>query len=191
MSAEEDENMSSDDENDTKNEEEITQLKVDLQADPFLYDKYVRLIELLSQAGELEDLRRIRETFAKYYPLSAELWLAWLADEQRLASSPEEKAQVNDLFEKATQDYNSVKVWYEFCQFSLWQLGQGSPEDMSSAVQSIRNIFERAVVAAGVNAAHMLVGLFRVSTNQASSRPLKQPWSSPVITPTWLCPICR
>ena len=153
MSAEEDENMSSDDENDTKNEEEITQLKVDLQADPFLYDKYVRLIELLSQAGELEDLRRIRETFAKYYPLSAELWLAWLADEQRLASSPEEKAQVNDLFEKATQDYNSVKVWYEFCQFSLWQLGQGSPEDMSSAVQSIRNIFERAVVAAGVNAA--------------------------------------
>ena len=143
------EEESSSDEDAQNNEAEISQLKLDLQADPFLYDKYVRLIEVLSQAGELEDLRRTRETFAKYYPLSPELWLAWLADEQRLASSPEEKAKVNALFEKATTDYNSVQVWCEFCQFSLWQLGLGQ----GAGVQSIRNIFERAVVAAGVNAA--------------------------------------
>ena len=133
---------------DNVNEEEIKKLKSELKENPYLYDKYVSLIQLLSEAGELEDLREVRETFAKYYPLTPELWLAWLADEQRLAASVREKENVSKLFEKAVEDYNSVKLWLEYCQFSLWQL-----QDSSSGVQNIRNIFEKAVVAAGVKAA--------------------------------------
>ena len=151
---------------DAKTKEEIDKLKSELRSDPFLYDKYIELIKLLSQAGELDDLREVREAFAKHYPLSPELWLSWLADEQRLASSPEEKVKVSQLFEKATQDYNSVKVWYEYCQFSLWQM-----QDLTNGVQSIRKIFERAVVAAGVNAAHgtLIWETYRVFENSLLS----------------------
>ena len=136
------------DNEDEVNEQEIKNLKSELEENPFLYDKYVSLIQLLSEAGELEELRHWRETFAKYFPLTPELWLAWLSDEQRLATSVQEKENVSQLFEKAVQDYNSVKLWLEYCQFSLWQL-----QDTSNGVQNIRNIFEKAVVAAGVNAA--------------------------------------
>ena len=56
------------DNDDEVNEQEIKNLKSELEENPFLYDKYVSLIQLLSEAGELEELRHWRETFAKYFP---------------------------------------------------------------------------------------------------------------------------
>ena len=108
------------DDNDT-NDVEIQKLKQALTEHPYDYNKYGLLIGYLSKAGELDELRNIRNAFAKHFPLSSDIWLAWLADESKLASTNEEKASVVGLFEKAVKDYVSVDIWLEYCQFSLWQ----------------------------------------------------------------------
>ena len=127
------------DENET-NFVEIENLKQALKANPYDYDKYLSLIEKLGEAGELELLRNTREDFAKHFPLSSEIWLAYLADESKLATTNEEKIAVGDLFERAVKDYVSLEIWLEYCQFSLWQNHN-----------DIRATHEKALVAAGIH----------------------------------------
>ena len=124
---------------------EIEKLKEGLKDNPYDYDKYKELIELLSKAGELDELRDIRKRFAEYFPLPSEIWLAWLADESKLATTNEEKVAVGELFDKAVKDYVSIEIWLEYCQFSLWQLA------LPDGLKDIRAIHERALVAAGIH----------------------------------------
>lgn len=39
------------------------------------------------------------------FVIITELWLSWIEDERNLASSPEEKQHVQELFERALRDY--------------------------------------------------------------------------------------
>ena len=101
----EDDSMSSSDDDqeddfdlNDKELKEIENLKETLAKNPYDYQSYVSLIDLLRRAGELEQLRTIRNNFAKNYPLSSELWLAWISDEKRVATSNDEKQHVEDLF---------------------------------------------------------------------------------------------
>ncbi len=135
-----------DEEVDSANAAKIAQLKADLVQNPYDYDKYLALIQVLKENGELDDLRSIRSKFAQAYPLAPDIWLAWLSDEQKLAMSNEEKEKVGELFEKAVTDYVSVDIWTEYCQFILWKMADGGPE-------AIRQVLERAVVAAGLHVA--------------------------------------
>ena len=144
---------SSDSENDDDVEEQkryerIKELSNILAQNPYDYQTHVDRIGLLSQAGELDQLREAREKFASLYPLTPKLWLSWISDEQRMATSPEEKRQVANLLNRAVKDYLSVDLWLEYCQFSL--NGIGTPEGVKEA----RSVFERAVVAAGVHVAN-------------------------------------
>ena len=132
------------DENET-NFVEIESLKQALKENPYDYDKYLSLIEKLGQAGELELLRNTREDFAKHFPLSSEIWLAYLADESKLATTNEEKIAVGDLFERAVKDYVTLEIWLEYCQFSLWQ------NQLPDGVRDIRATHEKALVAAGIH----------------------------------------
>ena len=141
-----DDGSSSDSDDNDNNNVEIEQLKQGLRDDPYAYDKYGKLIEYLSKAGELDELRNTRNAFAKHFPLSSEIWLSWLSDEKKIATTNEEKASVGELFEKAVKDYVSVDIWLEYCQFSLWKVS--IPE---TGVRDIRATHERAVVAAGIN----------------------------------------
>ena len=139
----EDDSMSSSDDDDMDegcdlNDQELKEvenLKQILESDPYDYQSYVSLINLLRRAGELDQLRAIRNSFAKYFPLTPELWLAWISDEQKVATTEIEKKHVEGLFRQAVEDYTSVDVWLEFCQFSL-----------------TRDIFEEAIVHVGVHA---------------------------------------
>jgi RNA recognition motif-containing protein len=150
----EDESMpsSDDDEDDGQDEADqkrlgtkIAQLTKAVKDNPYDYPSHLDLIDSLGKAGELEQLRGARETFASNYPLTPHIWLSWIGDEQRLATSEEEKKAVADLMDRAVQDYLSVELWLEYCQFSLSNIG--TPEGMAKA----REIFERAVIAAGVH----------------------------------------
>lgn len=42
---------------------------------------------------------------AKQFPLTPELWIDWLEDEIKIASTDEENKAVLDLFERAVRDY--------------------------------------------------------------------------------------
>ena len=65
---------------------EIEKLKQNISENHYDYQSYISLIDLLSRAGELEDLRTVRSSFSKYYPLTPDIWLAWIKDEQKIST---------------------------------------------------------------------------------------------------------
>lgn len=135
---------------DKAHEEEMLRMKAldaALEENPYLYDQHLQRIELAKGLGELDLLRRAREAFAATYPLESGIWLSWLRDEQKLATSEQEKKGIVELFERAVQDYVSVDVWLEYCQFSIG--GIGTDEGKAAA----RQVFETAIAAVGLNVA--------------------------------------
>lgn len=105
-----------DDDEDDANEAEAKILQETLSKNPYDYASHVALINLLSKMGELERLRVARENMSRNYPLSPELWRSWMQDEIKLAVTPEEKAAVVELCERAVNDY-LCEFLFCFCFF--------------------------------------------------------------------------
>lgn len=99
-----DENDEDDDEEDA-DEAEVRVLETSLAENPYDYASHVALINKLQKMGELERLRVARENMNRKYPLSPELWLSWMRDEIKLATTPEQKAEVIKLCDRAVKDY--------------------------------------------------------------------------------------
>lgn len=90
-------------------------------------------------------LREARENANRIFPFTPELWLEWLTDESKIASSEDEKMALNELFERAVKDYMSVPIWLEYAQFSIGNMG------LKDGLENVRNIFERALTAVGLH----------------------------------------
>lgn len=86
-------------------EAEAKSLEASLTKNPYDYASYVALINKLQNMGELDRLRVARENMSNIYPLSPELWLSWMRDEIKLATTAEQRAGVVQLCEKAVKDY--------------------------------------------------------------------------------------
>ncbi|XP_041347974.1 squamous cell carcinoma antigen recognized by T-cells 3-like isoform X2 [Gigantopelta aegis] len=126
-------------------EKEILEIQEKLKQSPYSYDLHVQLIKVLSQAGELDPLREAREHMRSIYPLTEELWLDWLRDEIKVSSTNEDREKIENLFEKAVLDYQSVPLWLEYVQFCIG--GMGSDE----GIKKIRSVFEKALTAVGLH----------------------------------------
>ncbi|KAK0162802.1 hypothetical protein PV327_006548 [Microctonus hyperodae] len=134
------------DDDDGADELEVRVLESLLLQNPYDYSSYVALISKLQKMGELEKLRDARKRMSNKFPLSPDLWLAWLRDEMKLAVSPEERTAVMELCEKAIGDYLSVEIWLEYVQFSI-----GLMANSDNATNTIRNLFERALTSVGLH----------------------------------------
>lgn len=143
----ENEAVDTDDDQDDKDESEVRQLESLLTTNPYDYNTHVTLITKVKAMGELNKLRLARENMSNIYPLSPELWLSWLRDEIKLATSPEERSPIVILFERAIKDYLSVEIWLEYLQFSIGSMG----DDVVTAAADIRILFERALTSTGLH----------------------------------------
>lgn len=120
----------------------MMQLETDLQSNPNLYDSHVQVIlyailEVFTSAGMeeanssehvlqyirvlrkcklREKLRAARKAMQEHYPLTEQLWLEWLQDEISSAESATSKKQIDQLFQKAVQDYLSVPIWKAYIE---------------------------------------------------------------------------
>ena len=81
---------------------------------------------------------------SQIYPLSPKLWLKWINDEIRMASTLEEKTNILKLFERAVSDYVSLDLWLEYVQYSIGLMD-------SIGVDGVRRIFERSLTYVGLN----------------------------------------
>ncbi|XP_076243028.1 spliceosome associated factor 3, U4/U6 recycling protein isoform X2 [Calliopsis andreniformis] len=144
------ESMDSQDENDEDDEDadeaEVKIFEASLAQNPYDYASHVALINKLQRMGELTRLRAAREDMSSKYPLSPELWLSWMRDEIKLATTSEQKAEVVKLCERAVKDYLSVEVWLEYLQFSIGNMGTEK-----DAAKNVRQLFERALTAVGLH----------------------------------------
>ncbi|KAL3285938.1 hypothetical protein HHI36_000456 [Cryptolaemus montrouzieri] len=138
-----------DDLSDSSNEDEDQELQLrckelesELLNNKYLYDVHVQLVDLYEKMVNLESLRAAYERFHECYPLTSKLWLKWIKNEIKVATSDQEKQHIFKLFEKAVEDYLSVNLWQEYAQYAM---------DISN-LESTRNILEKALNAAGLHA---------------------------------------
>lgn len=96
---------SDDDDEEDADEAEVKVLETSLAHNPYDYASHVALINKLQKMGELERLRAAREDMSSKYPLSPDLWLSWMRDEIKLATTIEQKTEVVKLCERAVKDY--------------------------------------------------------------------------------------
>ncbi|KOC62368.1 Squamous cell carcinoma antigen recognized by T-cells 3 [Habropoda laboriosa] len=141
-----DDNQDEDDDEEDADEAEVKVLLATLAENPYDYTTHVSLINKFKKMGELERLRTARENMSSKYPLSPDLWLSWIQDEINLSTTPEQKAEVVNLCERAVKDYLSVKVWLEYLQFSIGNMGTEK-----DAAKNVRQLFERALTAVGLH----------------------------------------
>lgn len=88
----------------------IERARTGVKEDPFSYAAHLQLVTLL-RTDDLEELRRARSAFSEAFPLPPPVWLEWLEDEVRLATSSNEREEiVMTLVSKALADYVSVDV---------------------------------------------------------------------------------
>lgn len=70
---------------------------------------FMQYIAVLRRSKMKERTRAAREAMHSRFPFGESLWLEWLQDE--LQESEAEQSRMQDLFELATQDYLSARVW--------------------------------------------------------------------------------
>ncbi|XP_068988460.1 squamous cell carcinoma antigen recognized by T-cells 3 isoform X2 [Bombus flavifrons] len=141
-----DDQKSEEDDEEDADEAEVKALETSLAQNPYDYTSHVALINKLQKMGELERLRTARKNMSTKYPLSSELWLSWMRDEIKLATTPEQKAEVVKLCERAVKDYLCVEVWLEYLQFSIGNMGTEK-----DAAKNVRQLFERALTDVGLH----------------------------------------
>ncbi|KAI9197256.1 uncharacterized protein BJ171DRAFT_520386 [Polychytrium aggregatum] len=96
---------------------ELKQLDESLLANPYQYELHIKRIRLLQSTAEPNRLQGAREAMSTYYPLTEDLWLEWIDDLCRLDSSISGKQAAAALFDRAIQDYFSVRVWAAYLRF--------------------------------------------------------------------------
>jgi len=140
-----DDDVEKDEEEDPEVLKKISEFEAEISYNPYNYSAHLELVTLLRKTEDFEKLRNARNKFSEYYPLTGELWIEWISDEQKIASSDEDKKMIEGLFEKGVKDYLSVDLWLEYCQHSIG--GIGSEEGIVKA----REVHEKAITACGLH----------------------------------------
>ncbi|OIT07338.1 PREDICTED: squamous cell carcinoma antigen recognized by T-cells 3 [Nicotiana attenuata] len=142
----------SDSEDDAQQNLQIQALQTELLNNPSNYDAHVQYIKALRKQGDIEKLRQAREAMNAIFPLSFEMWQEWTKDETSLSSGPEALPAIEKLFERGVSDYLSVALWCDYLSF-VQEHDQSVRTRSVGGISKARNLFERALVAAGLHVA--------------------------------------
>ncbi|CAN4108217.1 unnamed protein product [Withania somnifera] len=142
----------SDPEDDAQQNEQIQALETELLNHPSNYDTHVQYIKALRKQGDIEKLRQAREAMSAIFPLSPEMWHEWTKDETSLCSGPDAVPAIEKLFERGVSDYLSVALWSDYLSF-VQEHDQSVGTLSAAGISKARNLFERALVAAGLHVA--------------------------------------
>lgn len=116
---EESDQDSDDEEDGGGGEGNIGELGAAVDREPYVYDHHVKYIAAARRKGLLEEVRGARERMNSLFPLSPQLWLQWVEDEQRLAISSEDQQGVRALFQRGVKEYMSVLLWRSYTNFMV------------------------------------------------------------------------
>eukprot|EP00892_Ulva_mutabilis_P011035 jgi/Ulvmu1/8303/UM042_0008.1 len=122
-------------------------------SDPGNYDAHVSLVELLSHNKVRERLRSAREVFAAKFPLTEQLWLAWIADTlDEVAQGAVSPDVLLSLAEQSLQDYLSVSLWQQYLTVAK-AVHPVISQDRAEGAAVFRAAAERALTACGMHIA--------------------------------------
>lgn len=153
-----DSDSDSDSESDSDSDDEaqdnlqLQTLETELSSNPGNYDAHVQYIRALRKKGDIEKLRIAREAMSELFPLTPAMWQEWTKDEISISSGSDALTAIEKLYEHAVSDYLSVSLWCEYIKFVQDYdplVHEGSP----AGILKSRNLFERALTAAGLHIA--------------------------------------
>ncbi|TPX35042.1 hypothetical protein SmJEL517_g02402 [Synchytrium microbalum] len=144
--------------------EELVQATEQLVINPYQYELHIKYIKTLKTHSILDELRTAREAFANAYPLSEGIWMEWLQDERRLASSMEEKRDVLKLYARAVTDYLSIEIWRDYIDYVVEEYVQGlavsadDPDALWLTLEEVRGVCNQAMTNTGnhVSKSHVI-----------------------------------
>lgn len=146
-----DSDSDSDSEDESQQNQELKTLETELSSNPANYDSHAQYIKLLRKMGEIDKLKQAREAMNTVFPLSPDMWRDWAKDEASI-SGPEGFAGVEKIYDRGVFDYLSVSLWCDYLNYIQEHdpsVRECSPDGISKA----RNLFERALTAAGLHVA--------------------------------------
>ncbi|KAL3643800.1 hypothetical protein CASFOL_014615 [Castilleja foliolosa] len=156
----------SDSDSDTDDEAQararIEVLETALNSNPTDYDSHIQYIKMLRKQGDIEKLSQARENMSSLFPLIPEIWREWAKDEITISSGSDAFSAVEKLYERGVSDYLSVPLWCEYLNF-VQEHDPSVRECSASGISKARNLFERALTAAGLHVAegHKIWELYR------------------------------
>lgn len=111
---------------------------------PTSYDAHLRLVNVL-RTEDVDELRIARNSFADAFPLQPDVWIDWLDDECRLASTAAERATISaSLIPRALQDFVSVELAIHCVRFQGNRVSRGELD-----IQEYVRWFNQIATAAG------------------------------------------
>ncbi|KAL8109467.1 hypothetical protein AgCh_025527 [Apium graveolens] len=129
---------------------QVQTLESELYTNPANYDAHVQYISALRKEGELEKLRVAREAMSELFPLTPAMWQEWIKDEISISSGSDAFTAVEKLYERGISDYLSVSLWCDYINF-VQDYDLFVREGSSTGISKLRNLFERALTAAGLH----------------------------------------
>ncbi|KAL2477653.1 embryo defective [Forsythia ovata] len=142
----------SDSDDETQAKAQTEALELELYNNPSNYDAYVKYIKILRKQGDIDKLRQAREAMSALYPLSPDMWREWAKDETTMCSGADAFPAVEKLYEQGLSDYLSVPLWCDYLNF-VQEYDPLVRECSAVGISKARNLFERAITAAGLHVA--------------------------------------
>ncbi|VDL69747.1 unnamed protein product [Nippostrongylus brasiliensis] len=115
-------------------DEKIAEVRKKLEHNP--YDNRLNndLLSLLRKNGDFDELSEARLKISSKHPLSGTNWVEWIQDER---TSGADRESIENLFEKATFDCNSLEVWMELVQWACGVDPKFAREKFEAAVSAL------------------------------------------------------
>ncbi|CAO2829854.1 unnamed protein product [Amaranthus hypochondriacus] len=140
----------SDSDNEAQEALDVQTLESELSRNSSNYDAHVQYIKLLRKMGEIDKLRKARESMSEIFPMTPTMWQEWTKDEITLSSGPETVPAIEKLYERGVSDYLFVPLWCDYLNF-VQEHDPSIRECSAVGVSKARNLFERALTAAGLH----------------------------------------
>uniref|UniRef100_A0A2N9H062 BUB1 N-terminal domain-containing protein n=1 Tax=Fagus sylvatica TaxID=28930 RepID=A0A2N9H062_FAGSY len=102
--------------------------------------------------GELEKLRQAREAMSELFLLAPYMWQEWAKDEASFTTRSEAVDAIKKLYERGVFDFVSVSLWCDYLNF-VQEYDPMMRDRSPTAISKARNLFERALGAAGLHVA--------------------------------------
>jgi squamous cell carcinoma antigen recognized by T-cells 3 len=101
--------MSSDESDEEISTEQIEIAEQALVNNPFDIKNHLSIINLFRKSGNIEKLRKSKETMTKYFTLNDKIWNQFIEEEQNISTSKEDFQNIFTLYERALNDFQSKK----------------------------------------------------------------------------------
>jgi hypothetical protein len=101
--------MSSDESDEEVSTEQIEIAEQTLVNNPLDIKNHLSIINLFRKSGNIEKLRKSKETMSKYFTLNDKIWNQFIEEEQNISTSKEDFQNIFKLYKRALEDFQSKK----------------------------------------------------------------------------------